>query len=95
MKIAAVAAFSMVLVGCSLEVSRNTVFVPESLTDCPLGAKVPPGLPPVIGPVGLRAAYDRTEPARARDHLAAWECRRTLHEVIAIIADFNEQHRPR
>jgi hypothetical protein len=93
MRVLAVFVLTAALVACASSTLRPTAFVPRSLQDCPNSAGVPRSLPPVVGPAALRGGFERTEAARARDHMAAVECRRTLHEVIAIIADFNEQQR--
>lgn len=93
MRSAAVISLAVVMVACTSVPARNTVYVPQSLSDCPGGAAVPRALPPIVGPAGLRAGFEITEIARARDHMAAVECHRTLREVISIITDFNEQQR--
>lgn len=94
MRLLAAIALAATAVACSSAPQRYaTVFVPESLTDCPGAAAAPRGLPAIVPPATLRSGYDRTEAARAHDHVAASECRRTLHEVISIITDFNEQQR--
>lgn len=92
MRAAAAVALAVVLVACASP-APHTVFVPHALTDCPAAAVVPRGIPPVVGPATLRAGFDRTETARQRDHIAAVECRLTLHDVLSVIADFNEQQR--
>lgn len=93
MRVAAVLGIVIGVGACATPSVHSTVFVPESLTDCPVGAAAPRPIPVIVGVPALRSGFDRTEAARQRDHLAAYECRHALHEVMAIIDDFNRQHR--
>ena len=70
-----------------------TVMIPASMEDCPLGARVPPSLPAIVGPAELRASWVQEELARRGDHRAALECRSNLLGVIGLVNEFNDRQR--
>lgn len=66
--------------------------MPEALRSCLHPASVPPPLPKIVGPAGLRDAYDADVIVRQKDQAAAIDCGRKLVTVIELVDAFNVVH---
>lgn len=85
-------AFLLLLGGCDAR-PPAVVMIPEAMEDCPLASRVPPRLPPLVGPETLRTHDVLTELARRGDHQAALVCRSNLLGVVTLVNEFNERQR--